>query len=74
MKKSVANAMHDRKQQRELMQFFKPENYFAVREARIDAGRSDRIGSSCDCLIPVQPPKEALAERRKQANHDSIMR
>jgi uncharacterized radical SAM protein YgiQ len=67
---AVAKAMHDRKQQRALMQFFKPENYFAVREALIDAGRGDLIGSGCDCLIPAQPPKEALTARRKQANHD----
>ena len=46
------------------------ENYFAVREALIQAGRADLIGSGCDCLIPAQPPKEALTERRKQANHD----
>ena len=29
----------DRKMQRALMQFFKPENWFAVREALIQAGR-----------------------------------
>ena len=66
----VARAMHDRKLQRALMQFFKPENYFAVREALIQAGRGDLIGSGCDCLIPAEPPKSALAARRKQADHD----
>jgi hypothetical protein len=65
---AVAKAMHDRKLQRALMQFFKPENYFTVREALIKAGRGDLIGSGCDCLIPAQPPKEALQKRRKQAN------
>jgi hypothetical protein len=67
---AVAKAMHDRKLQRALMQFFKPENYFAVREALIKAGRGDLIGSGCDCLIPARPPKEALEKRRKQANTD----
>jgi hypothetical protein len=43
---AVAKAMYDRKQQRALMQFFKPENYFAVREALIEAGRVDPIGSA----------------------------
>jgi uncharacterized radical SAM protein YgiQ len=65
---AVAKAMHDRKQQRALMQFFKPENYFAVREALIEAGRADLIGNGCDCLISANPPKEALEARRRQAN------
>ena len=58
----------DRKLQRALMQFFKPENYFAVREALIQAGRGDLIGGGCDCLIPAQPPKEAIEARRRRAN------
>ena len=51
--------------QRALMQFFKPENYFEVREALIQAGRQDLIGGGCDCLIPAQPPKEAIEARRR---------
>jgi hypothetical protein len=50
------------------MQFVKPENWFTVREALIQAGRQDLIGAGCDCLIPAQPPKEALAARRERAN------
>src|SRR5438094_5442214 len=50
------------------MQFFKPENWFSVREALIEAGRQDLIGSGCDCLIPAQPPKEAIEARRRRAN------
>jgi Domain of unknown function (DUF3362) len=64
----VARAMHDRKLQRALMQFFKPENYFAVREALTKSGRADLIGDGCDALIPATPPKAALAARRKDAN------
>jgi len=64
----VAKSMRDRKMQRALMQFFKPANWFTVREALIEAGRQDLIGSGCDCLIPAQPPKEALEARRRQAN------
>jgi Domain of unknown function (DUF3362) len=52
----VAKGLRDRKMQRALMQVFKPENWFTVREARIQAGRRDLIGSGCDCLIPAQPP------------------
>ena len=54
--------------QRALMQFFKPENWFTVREALIQAGRQDLIGNGCDCLIPAQPPKEAIEARRRRAN------
>jgi hypothetical protein len=64
----VARHLRDRKLQRALMQFFKPANYFTVREALIQAGRADLIGSGCDCLIPAQPPKEAVEARRSQAN------
>jgi Domain of unknown function (DUF3362) len=60
--------MRDRKMQRALMQFFKPENWFTVREALIEAGRQDLIGNGCDCLIPAQPPKEAIEARRRRAN------
>src|SRR5437762_7999093 len=64
----VAKGLKDRKMQRALMQFFKPANWFTVREALIEAGRQDLIGDGCDCLIPAQPPKEALEKRRRQAN------
>jgi uncharacterized radical SAM protein YgiQ len=64
----VAKGMRDRKMQRALMQFFKPANWFTVREALIEAKRTDLIGDGCDCLIPANPPKEALEARRRQAN------
>jgi uncharacterized radical SAM protein YgiQ len=64
----VARRLRDRKWQRALLQFFKPENWFTVREALIQAGRQDLIGPGCDCLIPAQPPPEALRARREAAN------
>src|SRR4051794_16763466 len=64
----VARNLRDRKLQRALMPFFKLENWFTVREALIQAGRQDLIGSGCDCLIPTQPPKEAIEARRRRAN------
>jgi uncharacterized radical SAM protein YgiQ len=64
----VAKDMRNRKLQRALMQFFKPANWFAVREALMEAERQDLIGSGCDCLIPAQPPKEAIEARRHRAN------
>jgi hypothetical protein len=64
---TAAKGLRDRKLQRALMQFFKPENYFEVREALIQADRADLIGG-CEGLIPAQPPKEAIESRRRQAN------
>jgi radical SAM superfamily enzyme YgiQ (UPF0313 family) len=63
----VKKGLKDRKMQRALMQFFKPENYFTVREALIEAGRADLIGG-CEGLIPANPPKEAIEARRRLAN------
>lgn len=64
----IAKQLRDRKLQRALMQFFKPENYFEVRKALEKAGRQDLIGNDCDSLIPSNPPPEALKARRKDAN------
>lgn len=63
----VARALRERKYQRALMQFFKPENYFEVREALRAAGRSELIGDGCDSLIPSKPPREAILRRRRDA-------
>jgi hypothetical protein len=64
----IAKGLRDRKMQRALMQFFKPENYFEVRKALEEAGRTDLIGDGCDCLIPSHPPKAAIEARRSRAN------
>jgi uncharacterized radical SAM protein YgiQ len=64
----VAQHLRDRKLQRALMQYFKPENYFEVRKALEQAGRQDLIGSGCDALIPAHPPKTALKARMERAN------
>ena len=64
----IARHLRDRKLQRALMQFFVPENYFEVRRALEQAGRTDLIGGGCDALIPAKPPKEAIERRRRDAN------
>ena len=64
----IARQLRDRKLQRALMQFFKPENYFEVRTALEQAKRTDLIGDGCDSLIPSRPPREALQKRRDGAN------
>lgn len=48
--------------------FLSQKNWFTVREALIQAGRQDLIRNGCDCLIPAQPPKEAIEARRRRAN------
>jgi uncharacterized radical SAM protein YgiQ len=64
---TVTKGLRDRRMQRALLQFFKPENYFEVRRALEQAGRQDLIGAGCDCLIPDRPPKEALDRKRREA-------
>ena len=64
----VAKGKRNRRTQRALLQFFKPENYFEVRQALEHAGRQELIGSGCDCLIPDRPPREALDKKRGEAN------
>ncbi len=64
----IARHLRDRKLQRALLQFFKPENYFEVRKALQQAGRTELIGNGCDCLIPAQPPRETILRRRRDAN------
>ncbi|PIP81651.1 MAG: YgiQ family radical SAM protein [Elusimicrobia bacterium CG_4_9_14_3_um_filter_62_55] len=71
----VAKGLKDRKLQRALLQFFKPENWFEVREALIRAKRRDLIGEGCDALIPSAPPPAATAARRDRAErefHDHV--
>jgi len=63
----ITKGLKDRRMQRALLQFFKPENYFEVRRALEQAGRRDLIGSGCDCLIPERPPREALDRKRSEA-------
>jgi hypothetical protein len=56
----TAKKLRDRKMQRALMQFFKPENYFEVREALLEAGRGDLIGDGCDALSPTRLRRRRL--------------
>jgi uncharacterized radical SAM protein YgiQ len=64
---TITKGLRDRRTQRALLQFFKPENYFEVRRALEQSGRHDLIGSGCDCLIPARPPQEALDRKRNEA-------
>ena len=68
----VARGARQRRLQRALLQYFKPENYADVREALAEAGRLDLMGDGPECLIPSRPPnikpRPALAPR-KTAQH-----
>ncbi len=64
---TVARGVTDRRVQRALLQFFRPENYFEVHRALLAAGRGDLIGNGCDALIPAVPPREAIEARRAAA-------
>ena len=65
---TVTKGLRDRRMQKSLLQFFKPENYFEVRKALEHVGRHDLIGYGCDSLIPDRPPREALNKKRCDAN------
>lgn len=67
----VPRGERERRLQRALLQFWKPENYFDVKEALRLAGRSDLIGDGPDCLIPSRPPKEAVLTRRQESRADA---
>ncbi len=72
--KPVASAkgVRERRVQRALLQFFKPENYFEVRQALLRAGRGDLIGAGPDCLIPSRAPRAALTgQQRRDAQANS---
>ena len=53
----MCRARRQRRLQRALLQYFKPENYADVRAALEEAGRLDLLGDGPDCLIPSRPPK-----------------
>ncbi len=60
----TARGERQRRLQRALLQFFKPENYAAVREALEQAGRTDLIGDGPQCLIPDRPPHDSRRPSR----------
>ena len=53
---------YEKKLQRTLLQYWRPENRRLVIEALVRAGREDLIGHGADCL--VQPDREYLISRR----------
>jgi uncharacterized radical SAM protein YgiQ len=62
----VARKPSQRLEQRALLQFFKPENYFRVKKALHRAGCSDLIGDGPDCLIGARPPRRDVIEASRR--------
>jgi uncharacterized radical SAM protein YgiQ len=60
----VPRGGRERRLQKSLLQYFKPENHADVREALEEADRLDLIGDGPECLIPSRPPRIAASERK----------
>jgi len=55
----IPRGRRERRLQRAVLQWFKPEHYDDVRAALTEAGREDLIGDGPDCLIPARRPRAA---------------
>jgi len=64
----VPRGSRERRLQRALLQYFKPENYADVHEALTEAGRPDLIGDGPECLISSKPPK-AIEKAKRSPRH-----
>lgn len=62
----VPKGARQRRLQRALLQYWKPENYADVRRALEQADRLDLIGDGPGCLIPARPPRETRQSRRRR--------
>jgi uncharacterized radical SAM protein YgiQ len=60
----VPRGARERRLQRALLQYWRPENYADVRRALEQAGRLDLIGPGRECLIPARPPRESGRRKR----------
>jgi hypothetical protein len=62
----VAKKQKHRALQRALLQYYKAENYYPVKQALMEIGREDLIGEDESCLIPSRPPRSARRERERE--------
>ena len=61
----VPRGDRERRLQRALLQYFKPENYGDVREALKQADRLDLVGDEPACLIPSHWPNRAAGRKSR---------
>ena len=64
----IARSPHEKAMQRALLQFRDAKNYELVKEALIEAGRTDLIGFGEGCLIPPRKINKQYDERKGGAN------
>lgn len=62
----VAKSSHDRKLQRALLRYYKPENADDVREALVAAHRKDLIGGGAGSLVSYKKDKEVARHQKKE--------
>ena len=67
----VPKGARERRLQRVLLQYWKPENYDDVRRALEQAGRIDLIGTGPQCLIPARRPKNAGTKKQAHRSGQS---
>ena len=60
----VPRSPKEKAEQRALLQYYKPENYPAIRAALRKAGRPDLIGSGAHCLVPAEAGKTPQNTRK----------
>ena len=64
----VASTPEEKRMQRALLQFNRPQNHAAVRAALIKCGRADLIGRGPDCLVPPESTPADRGKNRKGKN------
>ncbi|MBO4422409.1 MAG: DUF3362 domain-containing protein, partial [Clostridia bacterium] len=62
----VASSAEEKRMQRALLQFNRPQNHAEVRAALIKCGRTDLIGRGPDCLVPPGSTDRKPPDRRKR--------
>ena len=62
----VPRTPEEKAKQRALLQYFKPENRKTVLEALRQAGRTDLIGNTPNCLIAGEPAAQKTAKDKKR--------
>ncbi|MDR0870200.1 MAG: YgiQ family radical SAM protein [Planctomycetaceae bacterium] len=55
--------LRERRQQKALLMYYEPANYFDVKSALLEAGRGDLIGNGPDCLIKKEVTKSEAFRR-----------
>jgi uncharacterized radical SAM protein YgiQ len=63
----TARELRDKRKQKALLLYWDPEHHELAREALIEAGRRDLIGSGPQCLVPPATGKGALSIHTKNA-------